>query len=79
LGYCSKSENSEFKQHHFEPLLLQVAYGFRATILNKSCSPIVTLQVFYNNLLPKAHRSKGTGAQNKQTKLFSAAPKLYQI
>jgi hypothetical protein len=37
----------------FRILFLPVPYRFRASILNKSCSPIVNLQVYYSNLLPK--------------------------
>jgi hypothetical protein len=35
LKHYSKSENSEFSPHHFEPPLLLVAYGFRGKLLLK--------------------------------------------
>jgi hypothetical protein len=33
--------------------------------LNEICSPIVTLQVFYSNLLPKAHKLKDPRVQKQ--------------
>jgi hypothetical protein len=63
LGNYSKSENHEVWQSHFEHLFLLVAYGFRAATFHKHCSPIVTLQVCYNNCFQNTHGLKVTGIQ----------------
>jgi hypothetical protein len=65
LGNYSKSENPEVWQSHFEHLFLLVAYGFRAATFHNHCSPIVTLQVCYNNCFQNTHGLKVTGIQKQ--------------
>jgi hypothetical protein len=80
LGYYSKSENSEFKQLNFEPLLLQVAYGFRDRLPKKICTPSVALQLCYIVHLQTVYRSKVVKAQKQLVDIifskFQIAPKL---
>jgi hypothetical protein len=80
LGYYSKSENSKFKQLNFEPLLLQVAYGFRDRLPKKICIPSVALQLYYIVHLQTVYRSKVVKAQKQLVDIifskFQIAPKL---
>jgi hypothetical protein len=68
LTYCSQSENAETWQPHFGSLFLINSYSFKARILNKSCSAIVTLQVCYSNCFQNTHGLNVTGIQKQINK-----------
>ena len=65
MGYYSKSEYSEFKQLNFEPLLLQVAYGFRDRLPKQICTPSVALELCYIIYLQIVYISKVVKAQKQ--------------
>jgi hypothetical protein len=68
LTYCSQSENAETWQPHFGSIFLILSYSFKAIILHKSCSPIVTLQVCYSNCFQNTHGLNVTGIQKQINK-----------
>jgi hypothetical protein len=63
----------------FRLLFLPVTYRVRASILNKSCSPIITLQVCYNNCFQNIHGLKVTGIQKQINKTVLGWFQLTQI
>jgi hypothetical protein len=79
FNLVNKFQNNRIWQQGFEPLLLPIPYCFRATTMNKSCSPIDTLQVFYCDLLPKAHGLHDIEFQSQLIIITFRIPKVNPI